>query len=336
MIFKAKDIAQLVGGRVVGNENAEVNTFSKIEEATEKSLCFFANEKYAPYLEKTKASVILVTHEFNYCVPPTTTLIHCTNPYEATAKLLEYYQTKISQTGIEPQSFIHESASLGSQVYIASFSYLSENVKLGDGSKIFPHVFIGKNVTIGKNTILYSGVKIYENCVIGDDCILHSGVVIGSDGFGFAPSADGSYTKIPQIGNVILEDKIEIGANTVVDRATMGSTLIHTGTKLDNLVQIAHNVVIGKNTVIAAQTGISGSTKIGNQVMIGGQAGLAGHIQIGDNARINGQSGVSKSLQQRAVVMGSPAWDYTKMLRAQVLIKRLPEILERVMKLEKK
>lgn len=336
MIFKAKDIAQLVGGRVVGNENAEINTFSKIEEATEKSLCFFANEKYAPYLEKTKASVILVTHEFNYCVPPTTTLIHCTNPYEATAKLLEYYQTKISQTGIEPQSFIHESASLGSQVYIASFSYLSENVKLGDGSKIFPHVFIGKNVTIGKNTILYSGVKIYENCIIGDDCILHSGVVIGSDGFGFAPSADGSFTKIPQIGNVILEDKIEVGANTVVDRATMGSTLIHTGTKLDNLVQIAHNVVIGKNTVIAAQTGISGSTKIGNQVMIGGQAGLAGHIQIGDNARINGQSGVSKSLQQGAVVMGSPAWDYTKMLRAQVLIKRLPEILERVMKLEKK
>jgi UDP-3-O-[3-hydroxymyristoyl] glucosamine N-acyltransferase len=336
MIFKAKDIAQLIGGRIVGNENAEVSTFSKIEEATEKSLCFFANEKYAPFLEQTKASVILVSNEFNYPVPSTTTLIHCTSPYEATAKLLEYYQTKINQTGIEPQSFVHETASLGTQVYVASFAYLSENVKLGDGSKIFPHVFIGKNVTIGKNVILYSGVKIYEGCVIGDNCILHSGVIIGSDGFGFASTADGSFSKIPQVGNVVLENNVEIGANTVVDRATMGSTLIQSGTKLDNLIQIAHNVVIGKHTVIAAQTGISGSTKIGNHVMIGGQVGIVGHIQIGDQARINAQSGVSKSLEKGAAVTGSPAWDYTKMLKAQALIKKLPELFERVMKLEKK
>jgi UDP-3-O-[3-hydroxymyristoyl] glucosamine N-acyltransferase len=336
MIFKAKDIAQLIGGRVVGNENAEVNTFSKIEEATENSLCFFANEKYAPYLEKTKASVILVSNEFNYAVPSTTTLIHCSSPYEATAKLLEYYQTKINQTGIEPQSIVHTSAKIGTNVYIGSFAYLSENVSLGEKSKIFPHVYVGKNVTIGKNVILHSGVKVYEGCVIGDNCILHSGVVIGSDGFGFAPTADGSFSKIPQVGNVILEENVEIGANTVVDRATMGSTLIQSGAKLDNLIQIAHNVVIGKNTVIAAQTGISGSTKIGNQVMIGGQVGIVGHIHIGDKSKINAQSGVSKSLDEGSAVTGSPAWDYTKMLKAQALLKKLPELFERVVRLEKK
>jgi len=336
MVFKAKEIAQLIGGIIVGNENAEVSTFSKIEEATEKSLCFFANEKYASYLEQTKAAIILVSLDFNYSVPHTATLIRCASPYEAAAKLLEFYQTKISQTGIEAQAYVHETATLGENVYVAGFAYLSEKVKIGEGSKLFPHVFLGKNVLIGKNVILYSGVKVYDGCEIGDHCILHSGVVIGSDGFGFVPTADGRYSKIPQVGNVLLEENVEIGANTIIDRATMGSTVIKSGAKLDNLIQIGHNVVIGKNTVIAAQTGISGSTKIGDQVMIGGQVGIAGHILIGDHTRINAQSGVSKSLENGAAVTGSPAWDYTKMLKAQVLFKKLPELFERVLKLEKK
>ena len=336
MVFKAKDIALLIGGKVEGDENREVSTFSKIEEATDSSLCFFANDKYAPYLEQTKAAVILVSHEFKHPVSGSSTLIRCHNPYEATAKLLEFYQTKINQSGIEANSYIHEAAQIGSQVYVAAFAYISENATIDDGSKLFPHVFVGKNVRIGRNVVIHSGVKIYEGCIIGDNCILHSVTVIGSDGFGFAPSADGRFSKIPQVGNVILEENVEIGANTVIDRATMGSTLIKSGTKLDNLIQIAHNVVIGKNTVIAAQTGISGSTKIGNQVMIGGQVGIVGHIQIGDKARINAQSGVSKSLDTGAAVTGSPAWDYTKMLKAQALIKKLPELFERVMKLEKK
>jgi UDP-3-O-[3-hydroxymyristoyl] glucosamine N-acyltransferase len=335
MVFKAKDIAQLIGGEVVGDENKEVSTFSKIEEATAQSLCFFANEKYAPYLEQTQAAILLVSKEFGHSVPKGTTLIRCSSPYEATAKLLEFYQTKMNQSGIEANTQIHDKVKLGNQVYIASFAYVSENVSIGDGCKIFPHVFIGKNVSIGKNVILHSGVKIYEGCVIGDNCILHSGVIIGSDGFGFAPTTDGSFSKIPQVGNVVLEENVEVGANTVIDRATMGSTLIKAGSKLDNLIQIAHNVVIGKNTVIAAQTGISGSTKIGNQVMIGGQVGIVGHIQIGDNSRINAQSGVSKSLESGSAVTGSPAWDYNKMLKAQALFKKLPELFERVLRLER-
>lgn len=336
MVFKAKDIAQLIGGQVEGDENREVTTFSKIEEATESSLCFFANDKYASYLDQTKAAVILVALDFKLLVPSTATLIRCQSPYEATAKLLEFYQTKMNKSGIEANSHIHETAKIGNQVYVASFAYVSENASVGDGSKLFPHVFVGKDVSIGKNVVVHSGVKIYEGCKIGDNCILHSGVIVGSDGFGFAPTADGSFSKIPQVGNVILEENVEIGANTVIDRATMGSTLIKSGAKLDNLIQIAHNVVIGKNTVIAAQTGISGSTKIGDQVMIGGQVGIVGHIQIGDKARINAQSGVSKSLDTGAAVTGSPAWDYTKMLKAQALIKKLPELFERVMNLEKK
>lgn len=336
MEFKASQIAALIQGKIDGNAENTVSTFSKIEEATPASICFFANEKYAHYLESTQASILLVSNEFNHSVPNHTTLIRCENPYEAAAKLLEFYQKKISQTGIEPHVNISESAQLEENIYVASFSYISENAVIGSQSKIFPHVFIGKNVRIGKNVILYSGVKIYDDCIIGDGCILHSGVVIGSDGFGFAPTADGSFSKIPQVGNVILEENVEIGANTVIDRATMGSTKIQAGTKLDNLIQIAHNVVIGKNTVIAAQTGISGSTKIGNNVMIGGQVGIVGHIQIGHRSKINAQSGVSKSLDEGSTVTGSPAWDYTKMLKAQSLFRKLPEFFERLSALEKK
>jgi UDP-3-O-[3-hydroxymyristoyl] glucosamine N-acyltransferase len=336
MQYSAKDIAALIQGQVVGDENRKVTKFSKIEEADSESICFFANEKYAIYLEETKAAILLVNNEFNLLYPKETTLIKCHNPYEAAAKLLEFYQTKISQQGIESQAFVHPSAKTGSNVYIAGFAYISENVSIGEDSKIFPHVFVGKNAVIGKNVIIHSGVKIYEECIVGDNCILHSGVVIGSDGFGFAPAVDGSYSKIPQIGNVILEENVEVGANTVIDRATMGSTRVMAGTKLDNLIQIAHNVVIGKNTVIAAQTGISGSTKIGNQVMIGGQVGIVGHIHIGDKSKINAQSGVSKSLDENSTVTGSPAWDYTKTLKAQSLFRKLPELFDRVLNLERK
>lgn len=334
MQYRARDIAALIGGTVEGNEESLISKFSKIEEADAESICFYANEKYAEYLEHTKASVILVSRDFSLKTPSATTLIRCENPYHAAAQLLSYYEEKIKNNGIESHAYIHSTVTHGSNPYIAGFAYLSEGVKLGDEVKIFPHVFIGKNVTIGHRVIIHSGVKIYADCVVGDDCILHSGVVIGSDGFGFAPKEDGSYSKIPQIGNVILESNVEIGANTVIDRATMGSTKIMSGTKLDNLIQIAHNVVIGKNTVIAAQTGISGSTKIGSQAMIGGQVGIVGHITIGDRARINAQSGVSKSIADGEAVTGSPAWDYTKMLKAQSLFRKLPEIWERLIRLE--
>jgi UDP-3-O-[3-hydroxymyristoyl] glucosamine N-acyltransferase len=336
MKFKAHQIAQLIGGTILGENEKEVSTFSKIEEATQESICFFANEKYSTYLEETLAGILLVSNSFSHNVPSHTTLIKCENPYEATAKLLAFYQSAISESGIGKMASVHASAVLGEQIYIADFSFISDGVSIGDHTKIFPHVFLGKNVTIGKRVTIHSGVKIYANCVVGDDCILHAGVVLGSDGFGYAPTEDGSFAKIPHVGNVILGSHVEIGANTVVDKATMGSTKILDGSKLDNLVQVAHNVVIGKNTVIAAQVGISGSTKIGNNVMIGGQAGLAGHIHIGDYSKINAQSGVPKNLEAHASVTGSPSWDYRPMLRAQALLRYLPELFQRVKNLENK
>jgi UDP-3-O-[3-hydroxymyristoyl] glucosamine N-acyltransferase len=336
MKFSAKEIAQLINGTVVGDESKSVSTFSKIEEATEESICFFANEKYAQFIPETKAAIILVNCDFAHYVPNTTTLIQCENPYEAAAQLLKYYETKISNQGIETNAQVSTKANIGSNVYIAGFAYISDYVNVGDETKIFPHVFIGKNAKIGKNVILYSGVKIYEGCVIGDNCILHSGAVIGSDGFGFAPDAQGNFTKIPQVGNVVLEDNVEIGANTVIDRATMGSTLIKQGTKLDNLIQIAHNVVIGRNTVIAAQTGIAGSTKVGDYVMIGGQASIIGHIDIANKVRINAKTGVSKSLKEGESVSGYPVMGNSDFLKSQALFKRLPELFERLLRLEKK
>jgi UDP-3-O-[3-hydroxymyristoyl] glucosamine N-acyltransferase len=336
MKFTAKDISQLIQGTIIGDENQSVSTFSKIEEATAESICFLANEKYAQFLENTQAAIILVSQDFAHAVPTTTTLIKCNNPYEAAAQLLKYYETKISNQGIEPQAYVSTQATIGSAVYVANFAYISDGVNIGENSKIFPHVFIGKNVKIGKNVILYSGVKIYDECIIGNNCILHSGAVIGSDGFGFAPDAQGNFTKIPQVGNVVLEDYVEIGANTVIDRATMGSTLVKQGTKLDNLIQIAHNVVIGRNTVIAAQTGIAGSTKVGDYVMIGGQASIIGHIDIANKVRINAKTGVSKSLKEGESVSGYPVMGNSDFLKSQALFKRLPELFERLMKLEKK
>lgn len=336
MQFSAKDIAHILGGEIRGDFTKLVSKFSKIEEADNESICFYANEKYAQYLSSTKAGIILVSRDFKIPISEGSTLILVDNPYESAAKLLEYYKSKIENTGIETGAFVSPNVTFGENPYVATFAYISENVKIGDNVKIFPHVFIGKNVKIGNDVVLYSGVKIYDDCEIGDRCIIHSGVILGSDGFGFAPSIDGTFSKIPQIGNVILENDVEIGANTVVDRATMGSTRILSGCKLDNLIQIAHNVVIGKNTVIAAQAGISGSTKIGENVMIGGQAGIVGHITIGDKAKINAQSGVSKAIETGGAVTGSPAFDYNKMLRAQALIKKLPEIIERILNLENK
>jgi UDP-3-O-[3-hydroxymyristoyl] glucosamine N-acyltransferase len=336
MKFNANDIAKLVNGTIVGDGSIEVSTFCKIEEATADSICFFANEKYAQFLPETQAAILLVSNDFNHFVPSSTTLIHCVNPYEAAAQLLKHYETKIANLGIEKNAQVSEQAKIGSEVSVAGFAYISDGVTIGDNSKIFPHVFVGKNVTIGKNVIIYSGVKIYESCVIGDNCILHSGAVIGSDGFGFAPDAQGNFTKIPQVGNVVLEDNVEIGANTVIDRATMGSTLIRQGTKLDNLIQIAHNVVIGKNTVIAAQTGIAGSTKVGDYVMIGGQASIIGHIDIANKVRINAKTGVSKSLKEGESVSGYPVMGNSDFLKSQAFFKRLPELFERLMKLEKK
>ena len=337
MELKAKDIARLVNGIIEGNPDKVVSNFAKIEEAKSDSISFYSNEKYAKFVEQTEAGVLLVSTGFNLTVSETTTLIKVENPYEATAQLLHYYQSIQHKEGIESPSFVASSAQIGEQVYVGAFAYISDNVKIGNNVKIYPNAFIGKNVEIKDHSVIYSGVKIYQDCKIGAHCIIHSGAVIGSDGFGFAPTLDGSFQKIPQVGNVVLHDFVEIGANTVVDRATMGSTIIHSGVKLDNLIQVAHNVVIGKNTVIAAQAGISGSTKIGEQVMIGGQAGIVGHIEIAKGARINAQSGVSKSIKtENAAVTGSPASEYQSMLKAQVLIKKLPLIWEKLLNLESK
>jgi UDP-3-O-[3-hydroxymyristoyl] glucosamine N-acyltransferase len=335
MQFSAKQISEIINGDIVGSENNVVSRFDKIEEATKSSLCFFANEKYASYIAHCPASVLLVSKEFDYPCPDTMTLIKVDNPYQALAVLLDLYQKGEQKVGVEQPSYIAPSAKTGASIYRGAFSYIGEHTIIGENVKIYPNVTIGDKVIIGDNTIIYSGASIYSDCQIGNNCIIHSGVVIGSDGFGFVPNEKGEFNKIPQVGNVIVEDRVEVGANTVIDRATMGSTVIKSGTKLDNLIQIAHNVTIGKHTVISAQTGISGSTKVGNHVMIGGQAGIVGHIEIADHSKINAQSGVSKSLKSpHSAVTGSPAWDYTSMLRAQAVFKKLPELLERVKQLE--
>jgi UDP-3-O-[3-hydroxymyristoyl] glucosamine N-acyltransferase len=265
------------------------------------------------------------------------TLLRVSDPYTAFATLLSKYQEMVSQQmiGIQEPSYISKSAVLGENIFVGAFAYIGDNVKVGSNVKIYPNAYIGNNVTIGDNTILHPGVRIYHDCVVGKYVSIHAGTVIGSDGFGFAPQADGSFKKVPQIGNVIIEDNVEIGANSTIDRATMGSTLIKSGAKLDNLIQVAHNVEVGHNTVIAAQAGVSGSTKIGNNVMIGGQAGIVGHIQIADNAKINAQSGVSKSIKvPHTAVTGSPAFEYTSALRSQAVTRNLPELEKRIKELE--
>ncbi len=336
MTFSAIQIATLINGKIEGDVNASVSAFAKIEEAKEGELSFFSNPKYEDYLYTTGASVIIINNDFELKQSVKATLIRVPDAYSAFAVLLSKYQEMAKQqmSGIQEPVYISKTAMYGKNIFIGAFSYIGENVIIGDNTKIYPNAYVGNNVKIGSNCLIYPGVKIYHDSVIGNNVIIHAGTIIGSDGFGFAPLADGSYIKIPQIGNVIIEDDVEIGSNTTIDRATMGSTLIKAGAKLDNLIQVAHNVEIGNSTVIAAQTGISGSTKIGNRVLIGGQAGIVGHITIGDGAKINAQSGVSKSMEPGKSVTGSPAYDMTAALRSQALVSKLPEMEKRIQELE--
>lgn len=338
MTFTAAQIAMLINGTVEGDATATAGSFGKIEEAQQGQLAFLANPKYEEHLYTTGASVIIINDSQELKQPVQAALIRVPNAYSAFATLLHKYQEIMTQqlNGIQQPVFIHDTAKLGDNVYVAAFTYISAGVRVGNNVKIFPGVFIGNNVSVGDNTILHPGVKIYNDCIIGQNVTIHAGTVIGADGFGFAPQADGSYKKVPQIGNVVVEDNVEIGANTTIDRATIGSTIIRKGVKLDNLIQIAHNVEIGSNTVIAAQAGVSGSTKLGSNVMIGGQAGVVGHLHIADGAKINAQSGVTKSIKEpNTAVTGTPAHDYTSALRSQALGRKLPDMEKRVSELEK-
>lgn len=339
MQFTAAQIALLINGRVEGNPDTAVASFGKIEEAQAGQLSFLANPKYEEFLYSTGASIVIINEAQELKEPISATLIKVHDAYSAFAILLDKYQQiqRQQMTGIQQPVYIAASAKTGEHVFIGAFAYLGEKVVIGNGVKIYPNVFLGDQVVVGENSTIHPGVKIYHDCVIGKNVTIHAGAVIGGDGFGFAPQADGSLKKVPQIGNVIIEDGVEIGANTTIDRATIGSTLIKAGAKLDNLLQIAHNVEVGNNSVIAAQSGISGSTKIGNNVMIGGQVGIVGHIKIADGTKINAQSGVSKSIKNpNSAVTGSPAFDYTAALRSQAASRNLPELEKRVIELEKK
>ncbi|WP_297086999.1 UDP-3-O-(3-hydroxymyristoyl)glucosamine N-acyltransferase [uncultured Draconibacterium sp.] len=337
MDFKATDIASFLNGEIVGNADVKVSNVSKIEDGKPGTLAFLANPKYENYIYETKASVVLVNKSFIPKEEIPATLIKVDDAYQAFASLLELYvQAKASmKQGIEQPSFIAETASVGNDAYVGAFAYIGNNAKIGNNVKIYPQVHVGENVIVGDDCILYPGAKIYDDCVIGNRCIIHSGAVIGSDGFGFAPQEDGTFKKIHQIGNAVLEDDVEIGANTTVDCGTMESTVIKKGVKLDNLIQIAHNVEVGENSVMAAQTGISGSTKIGKNCMFGGQVGLGGHITVGDNVTLGAQSGVVSNLKSNQTLLGSPAIDIKTAMRAYVLLKDLPEIRRDVLQLKK-
>ena len=337
MKFTAEQIAGILEGKVVGNPNAEVYKLAKIEEGVQGSLTFLSNPKYLNYIYSTQATITIVNATFEPEQPIITTLIKVEDAYKAFSKLLEYYnQVKLMKSGIEQPSVISENVSYGDNLYLGSFCYVGKNVKIGNNVKIYPNTFIGDNATIGDNCILFAGVRIYSETEIGANCTIHSGSIIGSDGFGFAPSEDGTFTKIPQIGNVILEDNVDVGSCTTIDRATLGSTIIRKGVKLDNQIQIAHNVEIGENTVIASQTGIAGSTKIGKNCMIGGQVGIVGHITIGDNVRIQAQSGIGKSLKDGEIVQGSPAFNYSDFSKSFVHFRNFPKIVSDLENLKKK
>lgn len=335
--FTAAQIAGILEGEVEGNPEAEVSKLAKIEEGEEGSLTFLANPKYTNYIYSTKASITIVNQDFVPDNEIKTTLIKVEDAYKSFSKLLEYYnQVKMNKTGIEQPVFIADSATYGESIYIGAFVYLGENVKIGDNVKIYPNVYIGDNVTIGNNVTIFAGAKIYSDTIIGNHCVIHSSVIIGADGFGFTPNEKGEFTKVPQTGNVIIEDHVDVGAATSIDRATLGSTIIRRGVKLDNQIQIAHNVEIGKNTVIAAQTGIAGSTKIGENCMIGGQVGIVGHITIGNNVRIQAQSGIGRNLKDGVAIQGSPAFKYGDFNKSYVHFKNLPEIVNRLNIVEKK
>lgn len=328
MEFTAIQIAQLLGGTVEGNPDTLLRNVSKIEEGKPHTLTFYSNPKYEHYVYTTEASAVLVGNDFVAQQPVAATLIRVPNAYEALAKLLDMYeQMQPKKVGIEQPSYISQSATLGEFAYVGAFAYIGENVRIGRNVKIYPQAYIGDGVAIGDDTTVYSGVKIYKGCKVGSRCVLHAGCVIGADGFGFAPDAEGKYKKIAQIGNVCIEDDVEIGANTCVDRAVMGSTRIKAGTKLDNLIQIAHNVEVGNNTVIAAQSGIAGSTKVGDNCMLGGQVGVAGHATIANGVKCGAQTGINNSVKkENASMFGSPAMEYMDFNRSFVIFRRLPEL----------
>jgi UDP-3-O-[3-hydroxymyristoyl] glucosamine N-acyltransferase len=337
MQFSAEQIAALIQGKIEGDPQTTVSGFGKIEEAGKSDLAFLANPKYEDYLYTTSAGIIIIGEQMELKENISATLIRVKDAYSSFAVLMQYYQQmKAKQlVGIEDPVFIHPSAKIGKDVYIAAFSYIGEHVEIGNDVKIYAQVFIGANNKVGDRTVLHPGVKLYHDCVIGSDVTIHAGTVLGSDGFGFAPQQNGTYNKVPQLGNVVIEDHVEIGANTCIDRATLGSTIIKKGTKLDNLLQIAHNVEVGEHGVIAAQTGISGSTKIGKHVMIGGQVGIVGHISIADGTKINGLTGISKSITEpNTSLSGRPAMELSDSLRAMAIYKRLPELDKKIKELE--
>lgn len=336
MKFTAGQIAGILDGEVFGNPDAEVYKLAKIEEGTEGSLTFLANTKYSNYLYSTNATIVIVNKSYELEKEVKATLIKVDDAYSSFSKLLEYYnQIKLMKSGIEQPSVISEGVTYGDDLYLGSFCYIGKNVRIGNNVKIYPNSFIGDNVTIGDNCVFFAGVRVYSESEIGNHVTIHSGTIIGSDGFGFAPQEDGSYSKIPQIGNVVIEDHVEIGSCSTVDRATLGTTYIRKGAKLDNQIQVAHNVEIGENTVIAAQTGIAGSTKIGKNCLIGGQVGIAGHITIGDRVKIQAQSGIGKSLKDGEVVQGSPAFNYGDFAKSFVHFRNLPKIVNEIEELKK-
>lgn len=338
MEFSAGQIAGLLGGEVEGDASAVVNTLAKIEEGTPGALSFLGNPKYTEYIYTTKASIVIVSKDFSADKPMegNPTLVRVEDARAAFAKLLEMYnQMRHDKKGIEAQSHIAASATVGEDVYVGAFAYIGENCTIGNNVKIYPGTYIGDNCKVDDNTVLYAGVKVYADCVIGKDCMVHAGAVIGSDGFGFAPNSENNYHKVAHIGNVILEDHVEIGANTTIDKATLGNTIIRKGVKLDNLIQVAHNVEIGDNTVIASQTGIAGSAKLGKNMMIGGQVGIVGHIEIADEVKIAAQSGIGGPVEDEgAILMGSPAYDIKEYKKSLFLFKNLPHLRGQIKALE--
>lgn len=336
MKFKASQIAEILEGEVVGNQNAEVNQLSKIEEGENGSLTFLSNPKYTEHIYTTKATIAIVNKDFLPEKEIQATLIKVPDAYKAFSKLLEFYnQVKMNKSGIESPSFISDSSTIGENLYLGAFAYISNNVTIGNNVKIYPNAYIDDNVKIGDNTIIFAGAKIMSDTVIGNNCVINAGAIIGADGFGFAPNEDGEYSKVPQIGNVVIEDNVDIGAATTIDRATLGSTIIRKGVKLDNQIQVAHNVEIGKNTVIASQSGIAGSSKIGENCMLGGQVGIAGHLSIGNNVRIQAQSGIGRNIKDNEVIQGTPAFGYSDWNRSYVYFKKLPSLANKINQLEK-
>jgi UDP-3-O-[3-hydroxymyristoyl] glucosamine N-acyltransferase len=337
MKITLEQLAQLLEGVVEGDPKAEVGNISKIDQSEPGTLSFLANPKYESYIYECKSTAVLVSHEFVAQKPISTSLIRVKDPYAAFTFLLEQFAAQMQKkSGIEPHSFISEGSKYGEEVYIGAFAYIGKDVTLGNKVQIYPNTYIGDGVTIGSGTIIYSGVQIYHSSVVGSNCIIHAGTVIGSDGFGHAPQADGSYKKIPQTGNVVIEDWVEIGANCTIDRATIGSTIIRKGVKLDNLIQVAHNVEIGENTVIAAQAGISGSTRIGKQNMIGGQVGFVGHITVADGTQIGAQSGIMKNIEEpNKAWIGSPIYEIRESFKMQAAYRNLPDIYKKMKELER-